>query len=117
MPNAHNGYKDTMLELGYVGLALLLTFITATLHAIGRVAKRDLTRAWLLLSLALYVIIYNFLESLWMRGFEVLWVLFLIVAVEAARYWQPSPSVKASYGSRAPSPGNRAPARGALRPR
>jgi exopolysaccharide production protein ExoQ len=117
MPNAHNGYKDTMLELGYVGLALLLTFITATLHAIGRVAKRDLTRAWLLLSLALYVIIYNFLESLWMRGFEVLWVLFLIVAVEAARYWQPSPSAKASYGSRAPSPGNRAPARGALRPR
>src|SRR6185436_5032149 len=24
MPNAHNGYKDTMLELGYVGLAFAL---------------------------------------------------------------------------------------------
>ncbi len=27
MPNAHNGYYDTMLELGYVGLAFLLVFL------------------------------------------------------------------------------------------
>jgi exopolysaccharide production protein ExoQ len=87
MPNAHNGYYDTMLELGYVGLTLLLTFITATLHAIGRVVDLDLRRAWLLLSLALYIIIYNFLESQWMRGFEFLWVVFAIVAAEAGRYW------------------------------
>ena len=76
MPNAHNGYYDTMLEMGYVGLALLVTFIIATLHAIGRVADRDPARAWLVLSLALFIIFYNFLESLWMRGFEFLWVVF-----------------------------------------
>jgi hypothetical protein len=29
MPNAHNGYYDTMLEMGYIGYALLLTFIIA----------------------------------------------------------------------------------------
>ena len=87
MPNAHNGYYDTMLELGYVGLALLVTFITATLHAIGRVADHDLRRAWLVLSLALFVIFYNFLESLWMRGFEFLWVVFVIVAADIGRYW------------------------------
>ena len=41
MPNAHNGYYDTMLEMGYVGLAFLIVFIIATLHAVGRVADRD----------------------------------------------------------------------------
>ena len=87
MPNAHNGYYDTMLEMGYVGLALLITFITATLHAIGGVADRDTARAWLVLSLALYVIMYNFLESQWMHGFEFLWVVFAIVAAETGRYW------------------------------
>ena len=51
MPNSHNGYYDTMLELGYIGLALLITFITATLHAIGRLAVVDIRRAWLVLSL------------------------------------------------------------------
>jgi exopolysaccharide production protein ExoQ len=87
MPNAHNGYYDTMLELGYIGLVLLVTFITATLHAIGRLAEIDLRRAWLALSLALFVIIYNFLESQWMRGFEFLWIMFVIVAVEIGQYW------------------------------
>jgi len=91
MPNAHNGYYDTMLEMGYIGLALLLAFIIATLHAIGRVADRDPARARILLSLALFVITYNFLESLWMRGFEFLWVVFLIVAAEIGRYWQAAP--------------------------
>ena len=57
MPNAHNGYYDTMLEMGYVGYTLLVTFIIATFHAVGRMVDRDPARAWLVLSLALYVII------------------------------------------------------------
>jgi exopolysaccharide production protein ExoQ len=93
MPNAHNGYYDTKLELGYIGFALLVAFILSTLHAIGRVADRDPARARLLLSLALFVIIYNCLESLWMRGYEFLWVLFLLLAADIARHWQPSPQM------------------------
>ena len=89
MPNAHNGYLDTMLEMGYLGLTLLTVFILTTLHGIGRVADRDGRKAWLLLSLAFYIIITNGLESIWMRGFEMLWVVFLILAAEIARYWQP----------------------------
>lgn len=88
MPNAHNGYYDTLLELGYVGFALLITFLLTTLHAIGRVANRDPKRAWILFALAFFVAITNGLESTWMRGFEVLWVVFLIVAAETARFWQ-----------------------------
>jgi exopolysaccharide production protein ExoQ len=96
MPNAHNGYRDTMLEMGYVGYTLLLMFIIATLHAIGRVADSDPARAWLVLSLAIFIIVYNYLESLWMRGFEFLWVVFVILAVEIARYWQPFPRARAA---------------------
>jgi exopolysaccharide production protein ExoQ len=97
MPNAHNGYLDTMLEMGVVGFAFLIIFLSATLHAIGRVVDRDPARAWLLLSLALFVIFCNLLESLWMRGFEFLWVIFVMAAGEAARYWQPLPPITAGY--------------------
>ena len=62
MPNAHNGYYDTTLEMGYVGLALLVVFITATLHAIGRVADRDPARARLVLSLASLLSSITFLK-------------------------------------------------------
>jgi exopolysaccharide production protein ExoQ len=105
MPNSHNGYYDTMLEMGYVGLAFLLVFITTTLHAIGRVADRDPARARLVLSLALFIILYNYLESLWMRGFEFLWVVFLILAAEIGRYWRPLPLRRATSRLRRPIPG------------
>jgi exopolysaccharide production protein ExoQ len=99
MPNAHNGYYDVTLELGYVGYSLLVTFIIATFHAVGRVIDREPGRGWLVLSLALYVIFWNYLESLWMRGFEFLWVVFLIVTAEIGRYWQPLPQASAGLSS------------------
>jgi len=99
MPNAHNGYYDTMLEMGYVGLAFLLAFIIATLHAVGRVADRDPARAWVALSLIIFFITWNYFESLWMRGYEFLWVMFVIVVAEIGRYWQRFPRSMAAYGS------------------
>ncbi|HEY2528479.1 MAG TPA: O-antigen ligase family protein [Xanthobacteraceae bacterium] len=117
MPNAHNGYYDTMLELGYVGLVFLLVFVIGILHGVGRVADRDPARARLLLSLALFVILYNFLESLWMRGFEFLWVVFLIVAAEISRYWQPFRLTRVAYRSGRLRPGSPRPTRSAQMPR
>jgi O-antigen ligase len=115
MPEGHNGYYDTTLEMGYFGYGLLLVFILATLHAIGRVADRDPARAWLVLSLALFIILSNYLESLWMRGFEFLWVVFLIIAAEAARYWQPFPLTSAASRSETPRLGSPVPSRSAPR--
>lgn len=109
MPDSQNGYYETMLNLGYLGLAFLLVLILTTLHAIGRVANRDPVRAWLVLSLALYVILHNFLEALWMRGFTCVWLVFLIVVAEIGRNWQPLPSRRATYKSRKSSPGNPVP--------
>jgi exopolysaccharide production protein ExoQ len=116
MPNAHNGYIDTKLEMGYIGLAFLLAFIIATLHAIGRVADRDPARARLVLSLVLFIILYNFFESLWMRGFEFLWVVFVIVAAEIGRYWRPFPVRSAGYKPRSERPDSPSPSPGARMP-
>lgn len=107
MPNAHNGYLDTQVEMGYAGYALLLAFIIATLHAIGRLADQAPARAWLVLSLAVHILITNGLESLWMRGFEMLWIVFVILAAEAARYWNAAPvhtKHPARFGNASPAP-------------
>ncbi|HEY2015223.1 MAG TPA: O-antigen ligase family protein [Bryobacteraceae bacterium] len=116
MPNAHNGYYDTMLEMGYAGLGFLAVFIMATIHAIGRVADRDPARAQLVLSLALFIILYNYLESLWMRGFEFLWVVFVILAAEIGRYWGPFSVRRVACRSGSPRPGCPGPSPGAQRP-
>jgi hypothetical protein len=83
-----------MLELGYVGYALLIIFVFATLHAIGRVVDSDRGRGWSVLAIALYIILYGFLESFWMRGSEFLWVAFVILALDIGRYWHPFPQRK-----------------------
>lgn len=102
MPNSHNGYYDAILELGYVGLALLLVFLVTTVHVIGRVMNYDYKRAWILLSVALFVMFYDFLETLWLRAFDVSWVVFVLVTVEAARYWRRS---QLNVPARQPAPG------------
>lgn len=89
MPEAHNGYLDTILDTGHVGLVLFLVFIFTTLHAVGQVENRDPARAWLLLSIALFIVLVNFLESGWMRGDDPLWLMFVLVVAEAGRYRQP----------------------------
>jgi exopolysaccharide production protein ExoQ len=104
MPNAHNGYYDTMLEMGYVGLVLLLTFVTAMLHGIRWMAERDMARAWVTLSIMLFIMMHNGLESTWMRGFEFLWVVFLILAVDIARYRPPLRSAARLPQRLAPAP-------------
>lgn len=85
MPNAHNGYFDTTLEMGFIGLALLLIFVGMTLHYSGRIVERDPVRGWGILSLAFFVIIVNAFESMWMRAFEFVWLVFLVLAVDVGR--------------------------------
>jgi exopolysaccharide production protein ExoQ len=104
MPNAHNGYLDTMLELGPVGLALLVIVIMTTLHAIGRVANRDPARAWVMLSLAIFMIFHNLLETSWMHGSELGWMTFALVAAETGRCWRLCQPTKVTHGSRPSTP-------------
>ena len=67
-----------------------------------------------MLSLLLFIIFFNYFESLWLRGFEFLWVAFILVTADVARYWQPVP--RAAHRSRPAAPrGPHRPA-GAQRP-
>jgi exopolysaccharide production protein ExoQ len=117
MPNSHNGYYDTILELGYVGLAFLLVFLTTTVHVIGRVMEHDSKRAWILLSIVLFIMIYNFIETLWLRAFDVSWVVFVVIAVEAARYWRRPPLTGPAHQPQPARPVAPGSAREAWRPR
>ena len=85
MTGSHSGYLDVKLETGYFGYALLIFFILATVHAIARVARTDLFRAWILLSLVLFIALTNLLETVWFQN-DPLWVVFLLVAADATRY-------------------------------
>jgi O-antigen ligase len=89
MPHGHNGYLDANLETGLIGLVFLIVLIFATLHAAGRLVDRDPARAWLVLTIVLYNILTNFLETSWMRGAHLVWLVFLFAVAEIGRYWQP----------------------------
>jgi exopolysaccharide production protein ExoQ len=82
MTGSHSGYLDVKLDTGFFGYLLLIFFILATIHAIGRVARTDLFRAWILLSLALFIILTNILETVWFNP-DPLWMVFLLVAADA----------------------------------
>jgi len=44
----------------------------------------------------------------WMRGFEMLWIVFLILVAEIARYWKPL-RARASHAARGPGSGGTKP--------
>jgi O-antigen ligase len=88
MPHAHNGYLDMALQLGYVGFACLIMLISTTILAIERFAKRDPARAWLLLSMTIFIMFNNHLESSWMHSGDFLWVVFVLICAEIGRCWQ-----------------------------
>jgi exopolysaccharide production protein ExoQ len=84
MPNSHSGYLDTILEMGYVGFALLVLFVLATVHASRSILDRSLARGWIILSIAYFIIMTNGFESMWMRSYEIVWVVFVLLAAEIA---------------------------------
>jgi O-antigen ligase len=85
MTGSHSGYLDVKLELGNVGFALFICFLVATLQAIRPVMKADPFRAWILLTLAVFTMITNLLETAWV-GNDPLWVVFLLIVADATRY-------------------------------
>ena len=63
---AHNGYLDIVLDLGYVGLALLAGFIVRYFVLSFRLLKSDRSQALLYLSLIFYFLLANLTESSWL---------------------------------------------------
>jgi exopolysaccharide production protein ExoQ len=77
---AHNGYLDVYLNLGLIGLSLLVVYLIASYQ---RICRRLATGSSLaLLSLALWTVLlfYNVTEAAF-RGSQLMWLTFLMGAI------------------------------------
>lgn len=74
---AHNGFIDIVLELGYFGLVVANLFIFALLKSMLNVTKSDMWLALLLVSCLLFILLNNVMESSLFRGYVPLWVTLL----------------------------------------
>jgi O-antigen ligase len=94
MPSSHSGYLELKLETGRIGYWIFMVFIYSSLHLLERVRRKDSRRAWCFLSIELFLLLDNLLDSSWLTLWHY-WLVYLIVVAESVRY---------SWPSRAPSP-------------
>jgi hypothetical protein len=66
-----------------------LVFIYSSLHLLERVRRTDPLRAWCFLSIELFAVLINLLDSNWL-ALDHFWLLYLIVVAESVRYSWPS---------------------------
>jgi O-antigen ligase len=88
MPSSHSGYRELKLETGHIGYWIFLVFVFSSLHLLERVRRIDPARAWLFLSVELFAVLSNLLDSSWLT-LSHFWVLYLIVVAESIRYTLP----------------------------
>jgi hypothetical protein len=94
MPTSHSGYLELKLETGRIGYWIFLVFIYSSLHLLERVRRKDPVRAWCFLTIELFALLDNLLDSGWL-ALSHFWLLYLILVAETVRY---------SWPSSAPSP-------------
>lgn len=82
MPHAHNGYLDTALQTGFLGLALLSLMILSSILAIGKFVHHQPRRAWFALSILLFTVLYNGMETTFVRTYDFSWLVFLVICVD-----------------------------------
>jgi O-antigen ligase len=79
--NAHNGYLDTYLSSGYIGLGFILLSLASGIIKVARHPSQDIGGAALRLAAIMTVILYNWTESAF-RTVSTLWVLFLVAGLD-----------------------------------
>jgi exopolysaccharide production protein ExoQ len=77
----HNGYIDVYVDLGIIGLALMLVVIFSAFIGALDDLQNEFELGRLRLTLLLSVIMNNVTESSFLRGTHSLWFVFLLVAV------------------------------------
>jgi exopolysaccharide production protein ExoQ len=84
MVSSHSGYLELRLGTGAIGYWIFIVFVYASLHYLEPIRRKDPVRAWGLLSIAMYVILIDFMESVWLQTTS-LWILYLIVVGESVK--------------------------------
>jgi exopolysaccharide production protein ExoQ len=78
---AHNGYLDTYLQLGWAGIFLLMSVLISSLLKIVRAFQIDFEYSQFRMTFFLMILFVNITESSFLRGDHNLWFLFLLVAL------------------------------------
>jgi O-antigen ligase len=80
-PNqAHNGYIETYLNLGVMGVTLLVGVLLATFRGIAVRLRSDRSFPSLCMALLLVILIYNYTEATF-KGVHIVWTLLFIVSL------------------------------------
>lgn len=86
MPCGHSGFLDLRVETGYIGITLFLAFLAFTIHALDRArSKRPAAETWIILTMLVYAMMMNLMETIWFSNFDPLWVATLVIAFDATR--------------------------------
>jgi O-antigen ligase len=90
----HNGYLDVYVELGGIGLALLILAIGSAFRGALDDLRNDFGLGSLRLTLLMSVLMNNVAESSFLRGTHSLWFVFLLVAINIPRTNRKAPYPK-----------------------
>lgn len=84
-PNqAHNGYIETYINIGGVGVFLLLAVIIATFRKIQRALLLDTQMGRLRMGFFVVILVYNFTEAAF-KGVSLVWLVWHIIALDYPR--------------------------------
>ncbi len=84
MISSHSGYLELRLYTGAIGYGIFMLFLYTSLRGLDRLLRISFAHAWVLTSIALYVILTNLFESLWFM-LTPSWLAFLVVFAELNR--------------------------------
>jgi len=99
VPTAHNGWVETWLSVGIVGVALFgILYLITLLLAIGRLYRGGVENYWVILSTVLFLMI-SLSESTILQQNDLSWVIFVATSAKlfsfAPAYWRDDPNENA----------------------
>lgn len=80
---AHNGYLEQYLNLGYVGVAFILLIVSSAVLKIARQFPSERTTAAFRLCLVVVALVYNYTEASF-YGMNNMWILLLIACMDVS---------------------------------
>ncbi len=92
MPHSHNGYLESILQTGFTGLTLVVTFLLAVISNIGKTARTDPGIFICFSSMLLYVLLNNMMETDVFAPLPTNWNFLVLTATISARVWHMSRS-------------------------
>jgi len=79
LAQAHSGYADTYLQLGYLGAAVLVIVIFTSLPRLLDTLSDDFDFACFRITLFITIIFVNMTESIYLRGDHHLWLILMMI--------------------------------------